>query len=227
MPYLYSLSELFDEQKGEIKKTIYVGLPAVVTDVSKLESQQKINVRPLLNDLGEDGKIEKPPVIENVFVQFPSGGGGVLTFPIVKGDIVWLKFSSRSMDEWLNTGGTDNVTPLDKRVINYNDAVVDPCMGTFKNHNSPSPNHVELKYKGAVVRITKDGDVEISAKNIKYLAEDDLTFSAKNVIIEADNTTITSDISTSGSLDNNGVNVGSTHKHGGVTTGSSDTQGPQ
>ena len=61
---------------------------------------------------------------------------------------------------------------------------------------------------------TKDGDVEIIAKNIKYIAEDDLKISAKNVNIESQ------------SLKHNGKDIGHTHLHNGVTAGADNTGAP-
>lgn len=215
MGYMYTLPELFEEQQREMKDNINFGCPAKIINVSDLEQFQRVDVQPLLNKLDMDGTITVPPKIENVFVQFPSGGGAVLSFPLAVNDIVWLKFSNKSMDEWLNTDGKQNATPLDRRVFNYNDCVVDPCIGTFSNNYHPSPKHVELKFKGAVIRITDTGDVEINAKNIKCIAEDDLILSGKNVNIE------------STSLKHNGVNIGDDHVHSGVLTGAGDTQGPK
>lgn len=50
--------------------------------------------------------------------------------------------------------------------------------------------------------------------------------SPSTVTIVAPNVQITGDVAITGALHNNGTNVGSTHKHGGVSPGGSDTGGP-
>lgn len=215
MPYQFGLPETLESYKAELKQTLYIGNPARITNVSKLATEQCVDVQPLIDyDDPEDGRIIQHPEIKNLFVKYPSGGGGVLTFPLQVGDIVWISNSSTPLGEWLNTDGTKGVAPRDRRIKNFKDAIVDLGMGTFKNNNNPSTEHVELKYKGATVRITKDGDVEIIAKKISYIAEDDLNLSGKNVNIDSQ------------SLKHNGKNIGDNHVHSGITSGPSNTGVP-
>lgn len=44
------------------------------------------------------------PVINDVLVQFPSGGGFTLTFPVAAGDECLVVFASRCIDGWYATG---------------------------------------------------------------------------------------------------------------------------
>lgn len=66
------------------------------------------------------------PAISNIPVLFPSGGGFSITWPLVKGDVVFLTFSDRSLDEWLEVGGSD-INPQDKRRHALTDAVAIPA----------------------------------------------------------------------------------------------------
>ena len=53
----------------------------------------------------EDGTLqEQLPVLFNVPVEFPRGGGFVLMFPLVPGDTGVLEFSDFSMDLWRSSG---------------------------------------------------------------------------------------------------------------------------
>ncbi len=68
---------------------------------------------------------------------------------------------------------------------------------------------------------------------ITLSADETLTLSAKNIVINGTGsiiltgaTTINGNVATSGTLKNKGVNVGSTHTHSGVTTGTGATGGP-
>lgn len=45
------------------------------------------------------------PLLEDVPVQFPGGGGTTLTFPVKPGDEVLVNFTSQSPDGWQQSGG--------------------------------------------------------------------------------------------------------------------------
>lgn len=86
---------------------------------------QLAKVKPLLQEtsIGEDDSeiVESIGVLNNVPVQFPGGGGFVITFPVAAGDPCWLVFADRSLDKW-KTAGTE-VDPVDLRRHDLSDAV--------------------------------------------------------------------------------------------------------
>lgn len=78
---------------------------------------------------------------------------------------------------------------------------------------------VEINHSGGSV-ITMDADGNV-------------TISASSIVVVADDTVFNSDVVVNGTLDangsalrHNGTNVGDSHRHGGVDTGPSSTQGP-
>jgi len=97
--------------------------------VEKYDSaKQQVDVKPLLKEsyTAEDGTdvVEGLPVITNVPVVFPGGGGYRITFPIQAGDTVLLVFSDRSIDAWLTNGG--EAAPVDERRHVLTDAIAIP-----------------------------------------------------------------------------------------------------
>lgn len=52
------------------------------------------------------------PLLADVPVYFPRGGGFVLTFPIAAGDECLVVFASRCIDAWWQSGGTQNQAEL-------------------------------------------------------------------------------------------------------------------
>lgn len=50
------------------------------------------------------------PVLEDVPLHYPSGGGATMTFPVKEGDEGLVIFSSRSIDAWWQQGGVQNQT---------------------------------------------------------------------------------------------------------------------
>ena len=126
-------------------------------------------------------------------------------------------------------------------------------MTTSKSDGEPFAHTVQLDTKrglftykddkGNVIQVNSEDDqifienaagsqVVIDGGVIKILATDRIEMKAKTVNLEASEfnvnakTNINGDVSTKGSLRNNGTNVGSTHKHGGTKRGDSNTDTP-
>ena len=89
---------------------IWTALPAIVENINF--AQQTIDCQPTIQGVitqsGADGlEIETPvnlPLLINVPLMFPSGGGYVLTFPVAQGDEVLVVFGSRCIDSWWQSG---------------------------------------------------------------------------------------------------------------------------
>ena len=139
-------------------------LPAEI--VSFDAKKKKASVQPLINRKYSDGTELQLPVINNVPVQMPSGGGAILSFPVKKGDSCMLVFSQRSLDKWLANGGI--VTPDESRKHDLNDAIAIMGLDDFTGDYETDENDVLLKFNQAEVRITKNG--EVKAKGSKFAA---------------------------------------------------------
>lgn len=135
---------LLDVAKGATVRDLKVARPAEVMRYDA--AKQLVDVRPLLADWfpGEDA-VEQvfPPIITNVPVMHPGAGGGVVLFPVAVGDTVQLLISDRSLDAWLDQGGTQ--APADLRRHHMTDAVA--LLGLHDNKhawpNAPT-DHVEI-----------------------------------------------------------------------------------
>lgn len=109
---------------------LHTGLPAKV--VSYDPSKQSAEVSPLLKRAYEDPEdpeattVRTIPVISNVPVVFPAGGGWSLTYDLAPGDIVYLAFSERSLDRWLEAPSGVAVDPVSARRFDLSDAVALP-----------------------------------------------------------------------------------------------------
>ena len=125
---LGSLPELLEALREKVGAELRVSLPGRVESYDA--TRQMAHVKPLLMDAYVDaGGVERKrsvPVVANVPVCWPGGGGGFLTFPLAKGDSVLLVFSDRSLDRWLSLG--TEVDPVDVRMHHLSDAVAIPCL---------------------------------------------------------------------------------------------------
>lgn len=92
------------------QSTIWTAMPAVVTAVDL--TKMTLEATPTIQGRFEkpDGTIEwtdMPPCLD-VPICFPSGGGFLITTPIVVGNEVLLVFASRCIDAWYQSGGMSN-----------------------------------------------------------------------------------------------------------------------
>jgi hypothetical protein len=62
---------------------------------------------------------EDLPVLHNVPVIFPRGGGCSFVLPVAAGDHVWLMFSESAMAQWRSTGQTANPGDVSRHDLSY------------------------------------------------------------------------------------------------------------
>lgn len=88
---------------------------------------------------------ETYPVIPNVPVGWPSGGGYSFQFPLSPGDGVWLVFSEASIATWRETGEVSPPGDLDRHDLSYPIAL--PCARP-KGKALPAVNVADLRVPG-------------------------------------------------------------------------------
>ncbi len=121
---LPSMSDLLDTMKKEIMQSINcvkVGTiqsfnAATQEAIVQIVWQQVTSTKP-------DGTqtLAQFPLLLNVPVQFPSGGGFTLTFPVNSGDECIVLFNDAQIDNWLINGAI--VPPSIDRVHDLSDAI--------------------------------------------------------------------------------------------------------
>lgn len=146
-----SLSELLRSRVNGALEEVHTALPVRVESYDA--STQKVSVQPVIKKafVDEEGErqVERLPVITGVPVQFPSGGGYRITFPITAGDTGLLVFSEASLDVWLSEGG--EVDPLDDRRFDLSDGVFLPGVRSFKTPiTDASSDHMTLGAEGGL-----------------------------------------------------------------------------
>lgn len=106
------------ERKGDLDETmlaalegwqagLWTAMPAIIQSFDPVAmtvtAQPAVQARVQLKD-GSWQWVDMP-VLVDVPVQFQSGGGYTLTFPIVAGDEALIIFASRCIDSWWQSGG--------------------------------------------------------------------------------------------------------------------------
>jgi hypothetical protein len=158
-----SIKAFMQSYMDDLQSKVYTTLPAIITDTSEYESKNIISVRPTIDLEHSDGQVSECPDIFNVTVVQPSGGGGLLSFPLQVGDNVLIEFSMRNIESWLESDG-GSVTENTQRFHDMSDAVAIVGLHTKNNHLKPDPKDVVLKFKDNKVVLKDDGNVEIHSK---------------------------------------------------------------
>lgn len=145
------------------------------------------------------------------------GGGFTVNFPLQPGDHGWIESSDRDISLFLQ-GMEADVQPNTLRMHSFEDGRFIPDVFGAFDFSSVADDAMTIQNQDGTVR------VEISPNKILMVAPD--------VQIDTDQLTVNGpstfngNVETFGTLENNGVNVGSTHTHGGVQTGAGNTGVP-
>lgn len=125
-------------------------------------SKQEAEVEPLIKRRYKNGEVVRRAPITGVPVVFPAAGGGTITFPVQSGDTVLLIFAQRSIDRWVRGDGGP-VDPADNRRHDISDAMAIPGLFPLTSELQSDPDNVIIKFSGAEISLTPDGEVNITA----------------------------------------------------------------
>lgn len=177
-------------------------IPAKV--VSYDDATNRATIKPLVMLGTTDGQKISRAQLSNIPVFRFGGGGFFIRFPVKSGDFGWLKATDRDMSLIMQRGGLED-WPNTLRQHSFSDGMFFP--DTLKSWAIDGAN------ADALVIQSLDGSVCVSLHSGK-------------VKIEATDIEVVGNMSVTGTMTNNGVNIGSTHVHSGVDAGPSNTGGP-
>jgi hypothetical protein len=148
-----ALRAALDDRQAQI----WTALPASITSVHA--DGQHATFQPSIKSIirNPDGTTTSVnlPVLPDVPLHFPTGGGATMTFPVKEGDEALLVFSSRPIDTWQQSGGQQG--QIDARMHDLSDAF---ALVGFKS----SPNAIANVSTDATEIRTNDGQTVISLK---------------------------------------------------------------
>lgn len=215
-------------------KDLHTAMPGIIISfdsVNQLASVQPA-IKRVFKAIDGEKEILTPtdlPLLINVPVQFPRGGGFSMTFPISPGDECLLTFVERSIDKWHKFGGVQEAGAKRFHALSDATALVGLSSEPNKIPNFDPLNTEIKKDDGSVsIKWNSNGSMDIFAisdvnintgGDARITATTNIEFNAPNVAI------------TSTNLTHNGINIGSTHYHsqGNDSNGDAevDTDGPQ
>ncbi|PQK80232.1 Gp138 family membrane-puncturing spike protein [Pantoea ananatis] len=206
-----------EHMSSQLYNTIFsmlrVSLPGIVQSFDPATCT--CTVQPAIAGQGVDEKGQSQsaplPLLIDVPVIFPRGGGCTITFPVKAGDECLVVFSDRCIDFWWQNGGVQE--PVDPRQHDLSDAFA------FVGPQSQAQKISGISTTSVQVR-TDDGSSFIELMQ------------GGNVNITTPLLTVNGNVQVNGSVTSTGDQVAkgisqTGHVHSGVQSGSSQTGGPQ
>lgn len=185
------------------------------------------------------------PLLVDVPVEFPRGGGVTLTFPIKPGDECVVEFADRCIDYWWQNGGVQE--PVDPRQHHLADAFarVGPqsqakkisgiSTSAAQLRTDDGAAFIEIDPGSHAVTVTTPGKLTASAQGGTEINSPEIVLNG-NVTINGNlsqgmgagggTATMLGPVNVTNDVNAGGISL-QTHKHGGVETGGGQTGGPQ
>lgn len=228
---IFQTRELFDQQM----KRINTAIPGVITafnpDNQTCSVTPAIRARTFVNNVQEDIDLPELHLVPLVF-PFATVSGMALTLPVNAGDSCLLVFSQRCIDNWWQQGGvqspenwvTDKGAVLGARHHDLNDGFAILCGGPLPSVlGSWCSDGIEIRNRARTVRMTvRDSGVEVDGP-VTFL--EDVEF--KKTVTVNEGSTLSGPVHLGSTLITATDVDLTTHKHGGVQTGSGATGVPQ
>ncbi|MFT1010931.1 Gp138 family membrane-puncturing spike protein [Enterobacter hormaechei] len=236
-----SEQQAFDAQKLSIFIGLRVAMPGIIQSFDP--STVTCTVQPAIygQKVGDDGSTasEAIPILPDVPVVFPRGGGCTLTFPVKPGDECLLVFSDRCIDFWWQNGGVQEA--VDPRQHDLSDAfaIVGPQSQAKKIsgisttaaqfRSDDGSTYFEINPTTKKIKLVAPGGFDVisplSTFSEKVTITGLLTWMGGMVGSLASGTAakITGAIEFFGTLKSNGKDISDQHTHSGVQSGSGNS----
>ncbi|QLP47274.1 Gp138 family membrane-puncturing spike protein [Klebsiella michiganensis] len=241
-----SLDETLESERKVTKEQIRVALPGIIQsfDPDSVTAVVQPAIRYVERDNDGATETQDYPLLTDVPVIFPRGGGCTLTFPVKEGDECLVIFGDRCIDFWWQSGGIQE--PVDDRMHDLSDAfcIVGP-QSQAKKISGISTMSAQLRTDdgAAFIELSAGHDVTVKTPGKLTASADGGTEITSPEIILNGNVTIYGNLS-QGMGDSGGtatmhgpvtvtndVTAGGkslmTHTHGGVEHGNDSTGEPE
>lgn len=201
-PTLPSLTNLLDMIKREVMKEINCVKVGVIQSFNATTQEAMVEVAfTQVTSTSPEGvkTFASYPLLLNVPVQYPSGGGFTLTFPIAAGDECIVLFNDRQLDNWLTSG--PGLPPSIGRVHDLSDGIA--IVGVRNNTRAlggVSTSSTQLRSDNGATYI------DLAAGKIQLVADEVIIHGKVKATFDADGTGF---VYTAGQIDTytNGVPV--------------------
>jgi hypothetical protein len=146
---------------------IWTAMPAIVqsVDFTKMTCVCQIAIQGRAEDPAGNLEWQNISVLHDVPICFPSGGGFVVTTPIMAGDEVLVVFASRCIDSWWQNGGYAN-KPIEYRMHDLSDGFAIPGPRSVPNvPESVSTTDLQIRNAAGTTFLSIGADGKIGFQN--------------------------------------------------------------
>ena len=195
-----SLTGLFKEVLKKFQQNSDDLLPAQIVSYNRTTNRATVQI--LIQMIDVNGNLIDRATATNIPVLLVGGGEFFLSYYLPAGSLGWIKASDRDISLFLETYTTRQPNTL--RLHSFEDAVFIPDIMTNYTIAGEDAQAAVIQNRTGTVKISLNSQrVKITAPAIEIQGPTTITGA----------TTINGNVQTTGTLTNNGVNVGSTHSH--------------
>lgn len=216
----------FDRQSAGLR-TAMPGIVQAVHANGTLDVQPAILQVTTLNGVRRDVPLSVLSGVPTIFAYYAQSLGLSITLPLAPGDEGLLIVADRSIDYWQVAGGVQApVEPVSPRHHNLLDALFLPgAISEPKAISAVADDAIQLRNRDASTHITLGEDRVLLqvGSSILSVVEDFITLTAGGSTLRIGSAV---EVQSSG-LSHNGIHVGDSHAHGGVTPGNGQTGPPR
>ncbi|MDW1399195.1 Gp138 family membrane-puncturing spike protein [Klebsiella pneumoniae] len=208
-----ALAEVLASERKTLNEQMRVALPGIIQsfDPESVTAVVQPAIRYIERDNDGNQSTQDYPLLVDVPVIFPRGGGCTLTFPVSAGDECLVIFADRCIDFWWQSGGIQE--PVDGRMHDLSDAfcIVGP-QSQAKKIGGISTTAAQLRTDdgSAIIELAAGGAVTITSPQITI-----------NGPLQVNGEIISTGDQLAGGISQIG------HTHGGVEPGGGSTGAPQ
>ena len=210
-----ALAEVLASERKTLNEQLRVALPGIIQsfDPDAVTAVVQPAIRYIERDNDGNKATQDYPLLVDVPVVFPRGGGCTLTFPVKEGDECLVIFADRCIDFWWQSGGIQE--PVDGRMHDLSDAfcIVGP-QSQAKKISGISTTTAQLRTDDgtAFIEVAAGGDITATT--------------AGNATINAPEIVLNGNVTINGTLSQGmGENGGTATMHGPVTVTNDVTAG--
>ena len=210
-----ALAEVLASERKNLNEQLRVALPGIIQsfDPDAVTAVVQPAIRYIERDNDGNKVTQDYPLLVDVPVVFPRGGGCTLTFPVKEGDECLVIFADRCIDFWWQSGGIQE--PVDGRMHDLSDAfcIVGP-QSQAKKISGISTTTAQLRTDDgtAFIEVAAGGDITATT--------------AGNATINAPEIVLNGNVTINGNLSQGmGENGGTATMHGPVTVTNDVTAG--
>jgi phage baseplate assembly protein V len=222
-----------------LKSGLWTSMPGIIQSfsASAVTSTVQIAIKGVVHTPDGKAQFVNMPLLVDVPVHFPRGGGCTLTFPVAKGDECLVVFAARCIDTWWQSGGVQ--VPAEHRVHDLSDGfafvgffsqatkISGISTSTAQLRSNDGSTYVEVDPTGQIVNCVAPGGMKFTTPTVTITG-----------VINVQNAQGATNASTmSGSMTATGTITGQTdvigggkslksHTHSGVTPGSGNSGPP-